>query len=175
MKKFVGDGVLLRMKITLTIWQYKNTSTTRTNGGFIQISKVLIPCHWGNFLTSSKHCLPYKDYNKKQEKNHTCLLILTSTNNGSWHRVHLQHGGIGKVHGELLIIPKVKKEMRQVLSERCDPFLAVFGMNLRKWLSRIQLFCYSWIVYSWRRSTVTDGGCEDNTSNDPFSRCKSVQ
>ena len=23
----------------------QNTSTTRTNGGFIQISKVLIPCH----------------------------------------------------------------------------------------------------------------------------------
>ena len=37
------------------------------------------------------------------------------------------------------------------------------------------LFCYSLIVYSWRRSTVTDGGCKHNTSNDPFSRCKSVQ
>ena len=37
------------------------------------------------------------------------------------------------------------------------------------------LFCYRLIVYSWRRSTVTDGRCEDNTSNDPFSRWKSVQ
>ena len=37
------------------------------------------------------------------------------------------------------------------------------------------LLCYRWIVYSWRRSTVTDGGCKHNTSNDPFSRCKNVQ
>ena len=62
-----------------------------------------------------------------------CLLTLTNTNNG--HRVHLLHGGIGKVHGGLLVIPKVKKEMYQVLSERCDPLLAVFGKLLRKRLS----------------------------------------
>ena len=30
------------------------------------------------------------------------------------------------------------------------------------------LFCCNWIVYSWRRSTVTDGVCKDNTSNDRF-------
>ena len=33
-------------------------------------------------------------------------------------------------------------------------------------------FCCSWIVYSWRRSAATDGGCKDNTSKDPFSRCE---
>ena len=55
-----------------------------------------------------------------------------------WHAVHLLHGGIGKVHGGLLIIPKVKKEMHQVLSERGDPLLAAFGKHLRKILSRIQ-------------------------------------
>ena len=38
MKKFVDDGVLSQTKITLVICQNKNTSTTRTNGGFIQIS-----------------------------------------------------------------------------------------------------------------------------------------
>ena len=65
-KKFVDDGMLLQMKITLTIWQNKNTSTTRTNGGFIQISKVLIPCHWGIDLISSSHCIPCNDCNKKQ-------------------------------------------------------------------------------------------------------------
>ena len=78
-KNFVGDGMLLRVKITLTIWQHKNTSTTRANGGFIQISKVLILCHWGIDLISSRHCLPCRDCNKKQKKNHMCLLILTST------------------------------------------------------------------------------------------------
>ena len=126
MKKFVDDGMFLQMKITLIICQKKNTSITTTNGGFIQISKVLIPCHWEIVLISSKRCLPWNDYNKKQEKNHTCLLTLTSTNNGSWHRVHLLHGGIGKFLGGLLTVQKVKKEVSQVLSERCDPLLKVF-------------------------------------------------
>ena len=66
---------------------------------------------------------------KEAGENHTCLL-LTSTNNG--HKVRLLHGGIGKVPGGFLVIQKVKKEVSQVLSERCDPFLAVFGKNLRK-------------------------------------------
>ena len=47
-------------------------------------------------------------------------------------KVHLLHGGIGKVHGGLLINTKVKKEMNQLLSEQCDPLLAVFGKLLRK-------------------------------------------
>ena len=37
MKKFVDDGMFLQMKITLTICQKKNTSTTRTNDGSISI------------------------------------------------------------------------------------------------------------------------------------------
>ena len=53
-KIFVDDGMLLRMKITLTIWQHNNTSTIRANGGFILISKVPILCHWGIDLISSR-------------------------------------------------------------------------------------------------------------------------
>ena len=113
------------MKITFIICQNKNTFTTRRNGGFIQRSKVLIPCHWGIVLFSSKHCPPCNDYIKKQEKNHTCLLTLTSTNNGSWHRVHLLHGGLGKILGGLLTILKVEEEASQVLNERRDPLLIV--------------------------------------------------
>ena len=149
MKKFVDDGMLLRMKITLTIWQYKNTSTFRTNGGFIQISKVLIPCHWGIVLTSSKHCLPCNDYNKKQEKNHTCLLTLTRTNNGSWHRVHLLHG---KALGDLLTIQKVKKEVSQVLSERDDPLLIVF------WRTPSKMAFTNSIYFDTDGSFTVDGG-----------------
>ena len=37
-----------------------------------------------------------------------------------------------------LKIQRVRKEVSQVLSERCDLFLAVFDKNLRKRLSRIQ-------------------------------------
>ena len=162
---------------SLIIWRHKNTFTKRENGGFIQISKVLILSHWGIDLISSRHCLPCNDCNKKQEKNHRCLLNLTNTNNGR-HAVHLLHGGIGKGHGGLLVIPKVKKEMHQVLSERGDPLLAEFGKLLQKrlpWtqflllqIDRLQLT----EVYCNRRR---ERGSKDDTSNDPFSRCKSVQ
>ena len=130
-KIFVDDGMLLRMMITLTI-------------GFIQISKVLILCHWGIDLISSRHCLPCNDCNKKREKNHMCLLTLTSTNNGRY-EVHLLHGGFGKVHGGLLIIPKVK-EMHQVFSGRADMLLAVFGKLLRKNLHEFNFIRYRLIV-----------------------------
>ena len=63
-----------------------------------------------------------------------CPLTLAKNNNGR-HEVHLPHGGIGKVHGGLPIIPKVKKEMNQVLSERGESLLAAFGKLLRKRLS----------------------------------------
>ena len=114
------------------------THTLEQNGGFIQLSKFLILCHWGIDLISSRHCLLCSKWNrKKQEKNNMFLLTLTSTHNGR-HEVHLLHGGIGKVHGGLLVIPKVKKEMHQVLSARRDPLLPVFGKLLRKRLSWIQ-------------------------------------
>ena len=41
--------------------------------------------------------------------------------------VHLLNGGIGKAHGGLLIIQKVKKDVSQVWSGRGDPFLAVLA------------------------------------------------
>ena len=53
----------------------------------------------------------------------------TANNNG--HRVLLLHGGIGKVHGGLFILPKVTMEMHQVLNERSDLLIAVFGKILR--------------------------------------------
>ena len=176
MKKFVDDGMLSQMKITLTLWQKKNTSITRTNGGFIQMSKVLTLYHWEMVLISSTHCLPRNDCNNKQEKNHRCLLLLTNTNNGSWHRVHHLHGGIGNAHGGLLTIQKVKEEASQILNERSGlVFYSIWQDSSEKYFHEFNLFCYKLIVYNWRRSTVTDGMCKDNTSNDPFSRCKSVQ
>ena len=42
---FVVNGTILQMKITPIICQKKNTSTTRTNGGSIPISRVLTPYH----------------------------------------------------------------------------------------------------------------------------------
>ena len=73
----------------------------------------------------------------QQEAEEEPQVTLTNTNNGR-HKVHLLHGRIGKVHGGLLVIPKVKKETHEVLSERSDLLLAVFGKFLRTRLSLIQ-------------------------------------
>ena len=52
---------------------------------------------------------------------------------------------------------------------------SIWKDSSEKYFHEFNLFCYRLIVYSWRRSTVSDGVCKDNTSNDPFSRYKSVQ
>ena len=175
MKKFVDDGMLLRMKITLTIWQYKNTSTTRTNDGFIQISKVLILCHWRHRSDFKQALSTWQrlqqeageephvpTYSYKHEQWEARSSSSTWWNwQGSWwtpHQSESQEGGApsSECTGRL----------------RCLQYLASF---FETDFHEFNLFCYRLIVYSWRRSTVTDGVCTDNTSNDPFSRCTSVQ
>ena len=129
-KIVVDDGIILRTKITLTIWQHKNISTFRANGGFSQISKILILCHWDIDMISSRHCLPCNDCNKKQEKNDLCLHIFTSTNN--WrHEVHFLHGENGTKSCWTLYHSESQKN-HQALSERCDTLLTVFGKLFRK-------------------------------------------
>ena len=64
--------------------------------------------------------------------------------------------------------------MNQVLIEQGDLLCKYLEQVFRAWFSWINLLCYRWIVYSWRRSTVTDGECKYHTSNDVFSWCKSV-
>ena len=127
-KIFVDDGMLLRMKITLTIWQHKNTSTVRANGGFIPTSKVLILCHWGIDLISSRHCLPCNGCNKKQEKNHMCPLTFTSTTNGR-HEVHLLHVELARVMMDSLSFRKSRRRCTKYWvngTTRCLQYLASF-------------------------------------------------
>ena len=68
-------------------------------------------------LISSGRCPRCDDCHKEQDNR--CLVTLRNIN-GRRFSVHLQHGGLGKVHGGLVIIPKDKTDMHQVLSERCD-------------------------------------------------------
>ena len=122
-------------------------------------------------LITSNHCPPCNDYNKKQEKNHTCPLILTSTNNGSW-----QSSSSTWWNWQGSWWSSYNSESQ----EGSGPSPEWTGTRFLQYLARIfetgfhefNFFCYSWIVNSWRRSTVTDEVCKDNTSNDPFSRCK---
>ena len=153
--------MLLRMKIILTIWPHENTLSIRANGGFIRTSKVLILRHWRKDLISNKHCLPCNVWNKKQKETHKCLLTLTEINNG--HRVLLLHGGIGKVHGGLW--QNGVTCWMQYLERFFWTRLSWIQFTLLQ-MDRLQLTA----VYCNRRV-----GCKHNTSNDPFSRCKSVQ
>ena len=142
MKKFVDDGILLQMKITLIICQHKNSFTTWINGDFIQISNVLIPCHWENILISSKRCLFWNDYIKELEKYHTCLLSFSSTN--SWHWVHLLHGGSsfqwGNWQDSWRSFYNAESQGRdeQSLEWMWDPLLTLLWKNLRRCLSKKQ-------------------------------------
>ena len=135
---------------------------TRVIGGFIRTSKVPTLCQWSTELTLNKHCLPCSKWNKKKE--------LAEINNG----LLLLQGGVGKVHGGLLIPWKVTMEMNQVLTEQGDLLYKYLEQFFRVWFSWILLLCSRWIVYSWWWSTVTDVVCEYHTSNDVFPRCKSV-
>ena len=52
-------------------------------------------------------------------------------------------------------------KMNQVLIEQCDLFYKNLEQFFKAWFSWIHLLSYSWIVYSWQRSTV----CKYRTSN----------
>ena len=151
------DVLACRWRSHFSFFRKKNASTTNTNGGSIPISRVLTPYHWEIVLISSKCCLPWNDCNKKLEKNHTCLLPLASTKNGSWHRFHLLHGGIDKIPGDFQI-KKVKEEASKVLrvnGETCC--LRCLASFFGKDFLEFNLLCYRWIVCSWRWSTVSVG------------------
>ena len=148
-KMFVDNGMLLKMKIIPTIWSLKNIIITRVIGGLLQTRQVPILCQWSTDLTLNKHCLPCSNKNKKKKELHKRPRILTEINNV--HRVLLLlHGGVGNVHGGLLIPMKVTMEMNQVLIEQGDLLYKYLEQFFKAWISWIHLLCYRWIVYSWR-------------------------
>ena len=146
MKKFVDDGMFLQTKITLNICQNKITSTTRTNGGSIPISRVLTPYHWEIVLISSKRCLPWDDYNKKLERNNSRPLLTGRTNNGSRHRVRPLHGGMARL---LVVFLKFRTSRKRQAKSWETTGRPVVYSTLAKTSEDI--------VYSWQPSTVTDG------------------
>ena len=71
---------------------------------------------WSTDLTSNKHCLQQL---KQEEEGVFTKRPRTLAEIYNGHRV-LLHGGVGKVHGGLLIHMKVTMEMNQVLIEQGD-------------------------------------------------------
>ena len=162
-KMFVDKWMLLRTKIIPTIWHQKNIIITRVIGDFIQTRQVPILCQWSTDLTSRKRCLHCSNWNKKKKELYKRPRTLAVINNG--HRVLLLHGGVGKVHGGPFVLMKVTMEMNQVLIEQGDLLYKCLEQFFKAWISWIHLPCYRWIVYNWRRSTVTDRMCKYHTSN----------
>ena len=68
---------------------------------------------WLHSKKSGSDTLPLKNRSDFKQ-----ALSTSSTNNGSWHKVHLLHVGIGKIPGGLLKIQKVTEEASKVLNER---------------------------------------------------------
>ena len=134
-------------------WQYRDISTLRTNCDFIEISKVRISYHWEIILISNKRCLPWNDYRKKLEKNHMCLLIFHK--HKQWEFAQSSSSTWWNWQGSWWSSFDSESQERNETSLEWTG--RVFDKNLRKYFHEFNLFCYIWIVYSWRRSTVTTG------------------
>ena len=173
-KNFVDDGMLLRMKITLTIWLHKKTLSTRAIGGFYsnkQRSNTIRLTQWPDFkqALSTLHRLQREAEGDPQVptySNTSEQWVQSSSSTwwnwkGSWwtHYPSESHDGDA---------PSI--EWTGWLVD-----CSIWKDSSGQYFLEFNLICNRWIVYSWRRSTVTDGWCKHNTSNDPFSRCKSVQ
>ena len=121
------------------------------------------------FINYTMDLLSVPEYVIKKGRPHG--RTLTEINNGL--KV-LLHGGIGKVHGGLLIPMKVTMEMNQVLTEQGDLLYSIWNNSSGQDFFEFNYFVTAGsltadAVYCNRR------GCKHNTLNDMFSRCKSVQ
>ena len=127
MSKFVDDGMLLQM-ITLIICQNMNTSTTRTNDAFIQISRVLTPYHWENVSDFKASIVHLRTFNHQEDGGEQFAPTLYWKNK-QWEvgiEFVLYNGASGKTPGGLLTNSKSQGRGKQSLGkERRDPLLTV--------------------------------------------------
>ena len=152
------DEDVCRQWDALAAKEHTHHMTPRVIGGLLQTRQVPILCQWTTDLNSNKHCLPCSNWNEKKNNLFKHPRTLAEINNGHKVLLLLLHGGVGKVHGGLLIPMKVTTEMNQVLIEQDDLLYKYLEQFFFKaWFSWIHLLCYIWIVYSWRQSTVADG------------------
>ena len=131
MKKFLDDGMLLRMKITLTIWHNKNTSIARTNGGFIQISKVPRVCPLRQRSDFRQALSALQRLQQAGEEPHVPIY---SFQHKQWQLAQSSSSTWWNWQGtcSLLTIQKVKKEVSQVLNKRGNPLFTELWRKLSK-------------------------------------------
>ena len=165
MKTSVSRWTSLRKKISPIIWRKQNTFDTEGIGGFLTIMTEHLD-DWKIVLTSTRRCPHYTIYTKNLENDNSGQCHSGSINAGTNHRVLHPVGGneaiLGGAHNNSNESPHMS-DIQSDMIERWNLLFADFH--------DLFLFCCSWIVYSWRRSIVTDGVRKDNTSQD---RCRSV-
>ena len=169
--RFVNDPEFRASDI---IWRKQNTFDKGRIGGSLSIMTEHLD-DWKIVLTSTKRCPHYTIYTKNLENDNSGQCHSGSINTGTNHRVLPPVGGnraiLGGAHNNQMKVrtrathKATYKATWQNGETCCLPSLDQTS-DVR--LSRFFLFCCSWIVYSWRRSTVTDGVCKDNTSQDRF-------
>ena len=141
-KMFVVSGMLLQMKIIPTIWPHKNIIITRVIGGFIQTRQV--PIHLiSKQALSTLQQLKEKDAGAQRNQQ---WAQSSSSSWWSWQGSWWTPYSYESHHGD------------EPSTDRTGwPVVQVLGTIFRAWFSWIQLLCYRWIVYSWRRSTGNRG------------------
>ena len=150
-----------------TIWPHKNIIIARVIGGFIQTRQVPILCQWSTDLTSNKHCLPYSNW--KRKKHEFSKKSTMGTEFFFFFMVELARFMV-----DSLFPWKSRWRWTKYWQNSVTCCRSVWNTSSGHDFLEFNHF-YRWIVDSLRRSTATDGVCEYNTSNDVFSRCKSVQ
>ena len=173
MKKFVDDGICLQMKIILTTCQkkeyfnYKNkwwlhsnksgsdTLPLRKRSEFKQALSTLERLHQE---AGGEQFAPTYSYKHKQWQS-------AQSSSSTWWKWQDSWWSSWKIR-------RSRKRGAKSWEGTGRPVInSTLAKNSEDGFQEFNLFCYRWIVYSWRRSTVTDGECKDHTSNDSFSRC----
>ena len=154
-KMFVDKWMILWTKIKPFRWPHKNIIISRVIGDWLQKKQDPILFQWNADLMSNKHQL----FCNKQKKE------LEKINNG--HRFfRLLHGGVGKVLGGPLNPHESLHGDEPSIEKTKWPSLQVLGTNLQDMIFLTSFFSCRWIVDNWRPSTVSDGSCKYNISND---------
>ena len=171
-KNFAENLMLLRMKIIPTMWPHKNTLSTRVTGGFIRTSKVPILCERGTDLTSKKASSTLQQLKQKRKRSLTSAHELSQKSTMGTKFFFMVE--LARFMVDSLFQWKSRWRWTKYWQNGVT-CCTVFGTILRSktflnsvallQMDRLQLTA----VYCNRR------GCKQNTSNDMFSLCKSVQ
>ena len=173
-KNFVDDGMLLRMKITYTIWLHKNTLSRKANGGLHsnKSGSYTLPLRKRSAFKVAMSTLE----RLQQEAGEKSHVALRSDKHQQWEGTKFIFFMVemARFMVDSLSFRKPKRWCTKYWMNGVTCCVQYFASFFEKSLQKFK-FIMLQIVYNWCRSSATDGVCKDNTSNDPYSRCSGVQ